>query len=519
MMLFSITACGKKVDDSSDWEWVEEVSYITISSGDTNPDNTGDGNNNTATESNTSGEVSHSQGGKVTTTTKNGGGSNADRPIASEQVSKADLKGYTFTLLSPYLAQKATATSTGFEKNFFQRKDEVEKEYGCTIKIINPGVACNVAYLQPLMAAGKKVADVMEILATDIASLASANYIVPWDDVANVEIDNSKWISGYTSLATFDNKHYGLQFMKPPEARMCVVFNKTLLNSSGVDANGLYDLVNNKQWTFAKLQEYAKAATKVSGGTTVSYGVGGTPYKVMMALGLGNGGHLVTYANGKATATYTSNNIINATEFFNELVNKDKVYQVPEELKKETTVASLADSYYRDAFLTGKTAFLIEESWVINQQVKPKAGFDYGILPVPMGPDNKTGNYICSADNARIFTMTSTNAKNKDVAKSVAIFNALSTPSEGYEGNDWWEYDVKSEYFQKGSADKDLAMYKLCLNTSTIDIGWSVKTLKDGYMNNGVYGPIFQSNGHTPKAGINSISGTYDKLVNATFNQ
>lgn len=520
VLCLSLTACSNSSDDDSEWSVWEEVSIIT---GTNEDDSDKTDSKDTTTESKKETADNDSTASKVDTSSKTDGGKTSSKTETNNKpstndVDKKDLKGYTFTLMSPYLPAKLTSSCTGFEKLLFQRIEEIEKEYGCKIKLLT-GSETGVENLQPLISAGKKVADVVEVIADNVLPLARANYIIPWDDVDGIDVNSDKWVEGYTGLATFDNKHYGLQFMKPPEARMVVVFNKDLLKEKGIDADSLYKLAKDKKWTFAKLQEYAKKATTVVNGTTTTYGVGGHPLRVTMALTLGNNGRLVTYSGGKAKATFSDAATVNAVNFFNTLVNVDKVFEIPAELKTKSLYGKLSFLYWDDAFLKGKTAFLIQESYVVNQDIKPGADFDYGILPVPMGPDNKTGNYISSAGNARIFAMTSTNANNKDFEKSVTIFNALSEPSKGYEGNDWWEFDVKSEYFQKDSADVDFEMYMTSINTSEVDPGWRLLTLKESFLSNGVLGPIFWKNGQTVQAGISSIAGTFDKTVDSVFNK
>lgn len=77
-------------------------------------------------------------------------------------------------------------------------------------------------------------------------------------------------------------------------------------------------------------------------------------------------------------------------------------------------------------FLKGKTAFLLHESWVLNQQIKAGAqdtNMEYGMVPYPIGPDAK--DYTSDSRNNRLFTLIRTN---KDYEKSAVIFNALARP-------------------------------------------------------------------------------------------
>ena len=442
-----------------------------------------------------------------------GGGHSSSGAGGSETVEEVDVRGYNFTLVSEFLPSEVSSSSTGFEKNLFNRIEEVERQYGCDISIIN-SYATTPDNLQPLILAGKKVGDAVEVIATRVLSLAKNNYIIPWDDVSGIDVSDSRFIQGYNRMATYDGKVYGVQFMKPVEVRMCVIFNKSILKSAGIDADGLYTQAADKKWNFAMLRDYARRTTRVVNGTTTVWGLGGTPLEVAKSLIRANNGLLVSY-NGTASAAYTSSNVIEALDYFNTLVNTDKVYMTADGMGSAVTFGcSLAASNRQ--FIDGKLAFLIAESWVINQQIKGNVSFDYGMLPVPIG--TSASDYIGNADNARVWCMTSTNAESEDYKKSVFIFNELTKPSEGYEGDDWWEYDVKQEYFQTESADKDIEMYKLCIDTASVDVGWGIVSMREDFTQTAVYGPIFW-NTTTPTAAVSSLEGTYDRTISSMFNK
>lgn len=438
-------------------------------------------------------------GGKKNTTT-------ANKAVSSN----ADVKGYTFNLYDEWAPTKITKTSTTFEKMLFQRIEEVEKELGCTIKITN-NFYVGMDSMSPLILSGKKVADIIAMMPRQITAMAGNNYIIDLKSVNGINVKDSKWNASYTKVATVNNKVYGLSFTKPPEVRMCVIFNKTLLSNSGVDANGIYNLVRNKKWTFSKFAEYAKAATKTTNGKTTTWGVGGAPKYVTECLLGANNANLVTLSGNAAKATFSSQQSIDAIKFFDQLVNTDKSFMIADGMRSISTYAASVPDY-TNAFLKGKVAFLIEDSWVVNQKVKLGVkNFDWGVVPLPMGP-NASG-YVSPAENANLYCITSTN---KDLAKTVKIFNALAEPAKGYEDDDWWLDEIQEDYFQ--SNDKDsLEMYRLCLDNSTYDVGIGVESLLDAFLNNGVYGPVFYGSGNTVETGIKSISGTYDNAIASTF--
>ncbi len=454
------------------------------------------------------------------TGTSAGGGSTGNKgdtasgTNGNSTVEKVDVKGYKFTIYSPWLPTDETGITSEFEEVLFERIKEVEKSLGCDIAIIRPDT-CTKDSLQPLIMAGKKVGDVIEPLSCNVLSLASSNYIVPWSGTG-IDVNSPNYIKRYTELNTYNGKTYGLQFQKPTDIRTCIVFNKTLLKKCGIDADEIYKLVNDKKWTFDKFREYVVKATKYNGSQAVSYGIGGTPIKLSMGFVAANGGATATLSGNKVTSTMHSDNVKYALNFLNGLIHSDKAYDIAEKITDGTHYLNYdADSYYQKLFTSGKVAFWIDEGWVLDQKVKGKVDFDYGLIPLPMGPN--VSEYISCANNSRVFCITSTNAKNKDFKKSIAIFNELSKPPKGYTGDDWWKYDVKMNCFQTKSADKDLEMYMLIHNSSAPDIGYGTMALRTDFITKVIYDGLM-SGKTTTGAAIDSIKTTHNKTLDSMYN-
>lgn len=496
LMLALFVSCFAGCKNTSD-EGSEYSIYTTVVYED---DDTGvDGD--TAQDSTSSSEGSSGSGGQTADTGSSGG--------TSTEAVKTD--GKTFTIMSAYLPQSKSKAQYTFEKLFWERAEEVEKEYGVKIKVIS-GYP-NTNNLAALIMAGKKVANILETNVEDVTNLASAGYIIPWDDVAGVDVKNSNFWSGYTNAATLGTKHYGVQFEKPPELRYCVVVNKTLLSSKGINADEIYNLVENKQWTFAKFLEYAKKATDTSKGT---YGLGGTPSKVAQMLMAANGGKVVTInSNGKASATYTSKNIKNALDWMYDLVNTSKVYYTVSAQFEDGKADSAAPDYIQ-SFIDGKLAFLLEDSWVLNQQIRPKVAkkgnnISFGLLPVPLGPDAGSKGYMSLSSYARVFTITKTNNEQAFTAK---ILNALAEYPEGYDAGNWQD-EVAADYFQEGDT-KSLNMYLKLLENMESDPGMGLPRVYEGFIDSAMFTPIFYDK-NTPSAAIDAIGTTYDKAISELF--
>lgn len=501
-LMLCTTACKSNPSGDSS----SGISGSAVSSIDSENDGIESGNSSLGSDSDsapTSNTSSGAQSQDKTTGSKDNGKTNSN--------SNVDVKGYTFTIISTLLPTKQSSNNTLFEKLLFERIEEVEKELGCTIKIVN-SLSVTPSTLAPMIQAGKKVGDIMEVEMRYLPALLAKNYLQPWDNVSGINIKDAKYTESYTRLATINGKTWGLQFMKPPEVRYCVVVNKTLLGKMGIDADNIYKMINNKTWDFETFATYAKAATAENGST---WGVGGRPEYVTEMLIAANNGKLVTQgSNGKATATYTSNQVINAMNFFDRLVNKDKSFMVTDGMRQQSTFETQQPDYI-NSFIQGKIAFLFEDSWTLEQKIKPRVkNFDYGMIMIPKGPD--ATDYVSPAEHARVFVLSTTNKA--DLAKTSKIFNALAEPPSGYGTDDWWLDDVQLSYFQNNDTES-IKMYKKSLDNSTWDLGMGIDSLSTGFKKEAVYKPIFwNTSGLTPKAAIEGIAGKYDAAIKAVYN-
>ena len=445
------------------------------------------------------------------TSPKPTGGSGLDsgenKTLADDKV--VDMKGYSFTILSPLLPTKLSKNSTLFEELLFQRIKEVEKQYNCKITILNSPYP-DMETIQTYIAAGKKVADLLELSPYQMVAAKELGYIVPWDTQSLIDKNDARWAPSYTKLGYYDNAQYGLQFYRPEEVRYCVVFNKTLLKANGYDENAIYDMVDKGTWTFDKFQEICVKVTKDtdSDGKVDQYGFCGIPNYISWGLINANGGSVLSFVNGKAKATFTDNKVVNALNYYNKWVNTQKVMYTNDAFTSGSpwdTVNAVDTISY---FLEGKCAFLLHESWVLNQQIKKRATFDYGMVPYPKGP--QATDYSCYSANARLMCLTSTN-KNAD--KTAIIFNALARPVDD---NLDWTADVQADYFQNKDK-RSISMYNLCLNKTSYDPGYAVNNLANEM--NFVFANTIFGHQSTPAAELQSISNKFDDMIDKMFNK
>lgn len=452
----------------------------------------------TATKTTKPGDVQQQGGGL---------GEDTGEKLADDKI--VDMGGYKFTILSPLLPPKLNKNSTLFEENLHARIDEVEKEYNCQISILNSPYP-DMETIKTYIVAGKKVADLLELTPYQMVAAKELGYIVPWDSQKIIDVEDPRWCDSYTKLGYYDGKQYGLQFTRPEEVRYCVVFNKTLLKANGYDPDSLYDMVNNGTWTFDKFEEICVKVTKDTNndGKADQYGFCGIPNYISWGLISANGANCIKKSGDKMVSNFTDNKVVTALNFYDKLVNTRKVMYTN---NAETTANPWDTINAVDTishFLKGNTAFLLHESWVLNQQVKPRANFDYGMLPYPKGP-NASG-YVSDSMNARVMCLTATN---KSADKTAIIFNALARPVDDQLD---WTADVQADYFQKNDKNS-IKMYDLCLRNVTYDPARAVNEVTNEL--NAVFANTIFGRTTTPAAGLGAIGNKLDAAIDALFNK
>lgn len=471
-------------------------------------------------EVDTSSDVEQSTSSKKEGTNKNSskkpGKSSKKTPSKTpSKENTVNVNGYNFTIQSAWMAKSAKDAVMEQEKSFYKVASQIQKKYGCTIKVTSGNMTMD--NMRTLIMSGSKVADAVDLMTEQLLSYAAAGFIVPWEK-AGIDATSNNYVQGYTKMATIGGKHYGVSYMRAPEARMSVVFNKGVLNSAGINADGIYDLVKAKKWNWETLRSYAKTvvAKNTNNNVTSVWGVGGWFDKFIRGLYVSNGATLAAVKDGKGVTTFASNNMKEALNFASQLINVDKVYDA-NKYRNADSFDMTDNGDYNDQFQAGKLAFLFQETYWVSKYFNK--GFDYGIVPVPMGP--KASNYATESGKARVLTLTSTNAKSKTLDKTAFILTKLAEGCAAggdinakYGGESWWQYDLKQEYF-RNDRDKNLEMYNILLDTAAVDYGVTT-ALKEAFDKTVTRDAIF-CNKSSIESAIQSIGSQYDQAVSKAF--
>ncbi|KGE17404.1 ABC transporter substrate-binding protein [Paenibacillus wynnii] len=199
---------------------------------------------------------------------------------------------------------------------------------------------------------------------------APKNVLHPVDEYLTRDgISKDDFYSESLTELSYDNKLYGLPLTVDARA---LFYNKKLLDEAGLQPPTTWD----------ELEAAAAKLTKWNGNKLEVAGFS------MGDLGLFNmylqqaGGSMLT-EDGKTN--FNNEQGKQVLEFWDRLMNKEKVYKVGFEL-------GLGEG--QDAFVTGKVAMLYSGPWMLSTYNKYGKDLDYGIVPPPAGPNGDKGSVM-----------------------------------------------------------------------------------------------------------------------------
>ena len=439
----------------------------------------------------------------------NSSGSAESGTTGEDQV--VDMEGYEFTVATAWLRNTPPRNATTFERLWHQQKEKVEKDYNCKITIEN--FYASMEGMIPKILAGDKIGDVVQMISDMWMPAAGSGYLRPWDDVKDiVNVSDSRWLAPEATVV--NGKHYVLDFERPGEVGTVLWYNKDVLAKAGIKEDP-GQLALDGKWTWEKFREMLRAVTMDTNndGAKDVFGISSiTGYTdIAFALARSNGAGILSINGENFTNDYTKPAFMEAVNFFDGLVNTDKVMRMYENMEGgEDTWNSFptTDTIFGE-FRNGTVAFLSARMWVGNQQLKPYMTSDYGLVVYPKGP--QVDDYIQDTQTMGGYALTVTN---QDYRKSAIIFNALAHPAEGYEDDEVMQEVIADDFFKEGDTTS-YQMYKLAQQKVKMDFGYGVQ-------------PVFQQVNHaivqsifwhidSPAAAIEGLSGIGDEDVRRVY--
>lgn len=314
---------------------------------------------------------------------------------------------------------------TTYGERQITRREEMEQKYNFKFEFINmPWEEVVETYTSSVLA-GDPAADIFTLEDGWLVGLVNKGFVQPLDEW--FDFNEDKWDPLTKKLSTFDGKIYGMSTGKwwP---RGIVFFNKKIFERENLPDP--YELLFNGEWTWEKMREIAKAATKDTDGDGVidQWGIAGIDMD--LALIYSNGATFADIKDGKAVLNLRDPKVVEALNFYYELANVDKILY-----NKFTYSDSPPWDIAATMFQDGKVAMFWYQYWKIDD-FKNNMSDDYGILLPPIGPSDPDKKYKCLVSGHNFQTIPK-NVKNpEDVA---FIWDLWTDPfPEDLEDPDTW---------------------------------------------------------------------------------
>lgn len=360
-----------------------------------------------------------------------------DNPTLVEN--KVDLKGKTIKIGTFWINDwKSNNTDLTAQKNYKAIK-AIETDYNCKIQMVAMDSNFYLKNVAAATAAGKIYADIYESQ-MEMSKLAKNGYFQELSTVKSVGLKTNEWYTPITIGATIKGGVYGVGVKQNYVSRTCIFFNKSI--AAKYQLGDIYSMVKNNQWTSAKFLElcekvYSKSNKTVQGANSVFQ-----PY--LLNLIYGNDTSPVIMKNGYPVFNGTDSKVISQIDFAQKFVQKGLF------AKDKSNEYPVAINW----FMQQKVLFFFGDMWMRSDMsnLMPE-GCDWGVLPIPMGPNAK--NYTQIITNCRYLSLS----KGSDVENSGKILVALAKRTNFTKSEN--NIEVAAKLQDKQSLDIINSMYTL----------------------------------------------------------
>ena len=198
----------------------------------------------------------------------------------------------------------AELTSDPINDAVYRRNDAIQNKYD--LVILETQVVDPLAAVEKDVKGGAGEFDAIVQKLGSCATIATKGYLQNLRDVPYMDFDQSWWDQKALEGLSIGNKVYfatGDLLTSDNDGTFIVMFNKSIAEDNGLE--DIYELVNNKQWTFQKMYDMSKVAVKdLNGNGKMEH-----DQDVLGTATTGNSGFCMMYAAGVVITAKNENDI------------------------------------------------------------------------------------------------------------------------------------------------------------------------------------------------------------------
>jgi ABC-type glycerol-3-phosphate transport system substrate-binding protein len=315
-----------------------------------------------------------------------------------------DLDKFVFTIATFHPAELNPQEDLGTPLNA-RRLDiieQIERDYNCTINVMDMPPDQILDQLQTAVFAGDKLVDAFITTCWAFGPLMGAGLLLDLNRVETLDLNAPWWLQSVTDVLTVDGKVLGTMgsFTHPTFPGYNMHFNKTLWEELQLECP--YELVRKGEWTWEKMMGFANAAKKDLDGDGIvnspddRWGIVAPGEDFTRALLFSTGvrvynTHPVT---GRVELACNNQEAYEKIEFLGRFFEEPGLF----------TTGSSWDSV-RSIFLDGRALFISSQ---VDSDFR-MMDYDFGVLPMPKW-DAAQPNYVSAMDhNGKVLGVPRTN--------------------------------------------------------------------------------------------------------------
>ncbi|MDD4773046.1 MAG: hypothetical protein PHZ09_05505 [Eubacteriales bacterium] len=408
------------------------------------------------------------------TTDNSGGDSLEARQLIEDSLPELDYGGSMFYTLSCDENIYDTAiyeeeTGSALHDTVYKRDRAVEETLNIIFKHNQVNYADHETIITNSVLAGDDEYQLYLGQAIKACNLALNNYFLNWYDIGYIDFEKPWYNQNTNDALTIGGKCYlllGSMSISSLGYTYCMFYNKDSATSYNIP--DIYKSVNNGEWTYDKLWEYASSVYTDLNGNGITdkgdyFGLATRP------------GDLPTYmwSFDQKIVTVADDGSIGIT--FNSAKTSDIIDKLKRLYKENPGTSNTSDSLeYTGGFLfNGSMMFIKDEALFATGFIKDaiSPGFldyesDYGIIPYPKY-DEAQKNYYTISDGSFGIMLAPVTVSDADMTGAVTEFCC----SLAWKNVEPEYYDIALKY--RGARDEEsVAMLDLIVNSRTIDFAY-----------------------------------------------
>ena len=368
-----------------------------------------------------------------------------------------DMGGKTITIADSYWLGDENASIE--MQNCAKILEEIAKDYNCKIEVFAPNMSTIEQDITTNVAAGKVYANIINFQ-HEFSNIYRSGNIADVSTIKSLGLETNNWLDAGTQFGKRGEKQYGIAFLEQQCQTLnwnVIAYNKTLAEKYGIE--DMYELVRNKKWTFDKLAEICQQVITESNGSVQGLING---YNCLPFFTYANDAELIVKKDGKYTFNGLDDKVLNALQWCQDF-NKNGLLD---------TKDFVGDDYglkESNVFMSRKTLFHLSDFWIVAEVFSSGMPDDYGILPLPMGPD--ATDYIGLATNCKTFCFIEGDPNIEDAG---AILVAMANRT-GLSDEKWVEQQIQNSLRDDESGE----MLELMLKNTEITMPHSIANPSD----------------------------------------